>query len=93
MQQGQGVVCSSATELQLCEKCGFTPDEIVFMPDYPLPADLDRAEKLHCRVMLDGPGLVDEFAERGMLRGTGGLRINPGGVFRFGTSELQLEGL
>lgn len=90
-QQGEGVVCSSAVELELCEKCGFAPDEILFMPNYPTDADLEYAAKLHCRVMLDGPGLVEKFAARGLLTGTVGLRINPGGVFRFGTSEVRLD--
>ncbi len=91
--QGQGVVCSSAAELELCEKCGFAPEEILFMPNYPTDADLDCAARLRCRVMLDGPGLVEKMAQRGMLPKVVGLRVNPGGVFRYGTSETRLQGM
>ena len=90
---GQGVVCSSAAELLLCERCGFTPEEILFMPNYPTDADLDQAAGLGCRCMLDGPGLVEKYEERGMLRDGIGLRLNPGGVFRFGSSEVRLDDL
>lgn len=91
--QSQGVVCSSAAELELCERCGFLPEEILFMPNYPTDADLDRAAELGCGVILDGPGLLEKLEARGMLQKTMGLRINPGGVFRFGTAEVRLEGV
>ena len=90
-EEGQGVVCSSAAELELCFRCGFSPEEILFMPNYPTEEDLSQASKLSCKMMLDGPGLVDEFAGRGMLRDGIGLRINPGGVFRFGDSVVRLD--
>ncbi len=87
----QGVVCSSAAELQLCSACGFSGDQILFMPNYPLQEDLDWAAKLGCCLVMDGPDLIDEYARRDMLRGTIGLRINPGGIFRFGTTEIRLD--
>ena len=90
-ENGEGVVCSAAAELELCRRCGFLPEEIMFMPNYPSEADLDAAGALGCRVMLDGPGLVDAFAARGMLRDGIGLRLNPGGIFRFGSTEVQLD--
>ena len=90
-EQGEGVVCSSAAELELCSRCGFSSDEILFMPNYPTDADIDYAAKLHCRVMLDGPGLVEKFRAKGLLTNTVGLRVNPGGVFRFGASEARLD--
>ena len=89
--QGQGVVCSSAAELELCRRSGFSPEEILFMPNYPTKEDLDTAAELKCLVMLDGPGLVEDYAMRGILRDGIGLRINPGGVFRFGTAEVRLK--
>jgi diaminopimelate decarboxylase len=92
-QQGQGVVCSSAAELELCRRCGFQASEIMFMPNYPTQEDLDMAEALQCQVILDGPDLVGPMAKRSLLRGTVGLRLNPGGVFRYGNSEVRLEGV
>ena len=61
------------------------------MPNYPTEEDLDAAAGLQCRMMLDGPGLVEAYAERDMLRDGIGLRLNPGGVFRFGNSEVKLD--
>jgi diaminopimelate decarboxylase len=91
--QGQGVVCSSAAELELVRRCGFQADEILFMPNYPTDEDLDKAAQLQCQVILDGPDLVEPMAQRGLLRDTVGLRLNPGGVFRFGENEVRLEGI
>ena len=91
--QGQGVVCSSAAELLLCEKSGFSPEEILFMPNFPTKEDIQEAARLGCQVMLDGADLVEPFARAGMLRGTVGLRVNPGGVFRFGLTEVKLDGV
>ena len=91
--QGQGVVCSSASELLLCEKSGFSPEEILFMPNFPTDADIREAARLGCSVMLDGADLVEPYAKAGMLHGTVGLRVNPGGIFRFGLTEVRMEGV
>ena len=93
LEEGQGVVCSSAVELELCSRCGFSPNEIMFMPNYPTDEDLASAAELSCRMMLDGPGLLERFAKRDMLCDGIGLRINPGGIFRFGESEVRLDGV
>lgn len=90
-ESGCGVVCSSQAELTLCCKCGFTPDEILFMANYPTDGDLAAAANLGCRMILDGPGLVDRLEAMGPLPNTVGLRINPGGVFRFGKGEVRLD--
>lgn len=91
-QQGQGVVCSSAAELTLSRRCGFTPGEIMFLPNYPRHEDIQTAAELGCMVTLDSLELIDAFRAAGLLRGIVGLRINPGGVFRAGTIEARLEG-
>lgn len=90
-QLGHGVVCSSGVELELCEKCGFTAREIMFLPNYPRREDVEKAAELGCMVTLDSVDLIDEFGKKGMLKGTVGLRINPGGVFRAGMSEVRLD--
>ena len=92
-EEGSGVVCSSAAEMELCRACGFEPDEILFMSNYPEKRDIKAAAALGCPVILDGPGLTESYAELGMLNHGVGLRINPGGVFRFGLTEAQLDGL
>ena len=92
-QEGQGVVCSSAAELELCAKCGFTPDEMLFLPNYPKREDLRKAAAIGCMPVLDGEELIEQFDQSGLLKGTVGLRITPGGYFRFGTKEVKTQGI
>lgn len=89
--QGQSVVCSSKAELELCTACGFTPDEIMFLPNYPLEEDMAYAGQLGCQVTLDSLDLIELFQKHGLLKGTVGLRVNPGGVFRVGLGETWLD--
>ena len=91
--QGQGVVCSSAAELLLCQKCGFTPEEILFLPNFPREEDLDAAKEVGCMPVLDGSELADRFAEKGLLGDTVGLRITPKEPFRFGITEIATDGM
>lgn len=91
--QGQGVVCSSKAELELCTACGFTPEEIMFLPNYPLEEDIAYAGQLGCQITLDSLELIACFEAHGLLKGTVGLRVNPGGVFRVGNSETWLDGV
>ena len=88
---GHGVVCSSAAELELCTRCGFQAQEIVFLPNFPRREDVEKAAELGCMVTLDSVDLIDQFGELGLLKGTIGLRINPGGVFRAGLSDAWLD--
>ena len=88
---GHGVVCSSAAELELCTRCGFTPSEIMFLPNFPRREDVERAAELGCMVILDSTDLIDEFGKLGLLKGTVGVRVNPGGVFRAGLSDVRLD--
>lgn len=90
-QNGQGVVCSSAAELLLCQKCGFSPDEILFLPNYPRQEDLDAAKTVGCMPVLDGLELIEPFQRAGLLGDTVGLRITPEEIFRFGLSEVRTE--
>ena len=92
-QQGQGVVCSSAAELELCRRCGFTGDEILFLPNFPRQEDLEKAREVGCMPVLDGPELIDRFGALGLLGNTVGLRITPEEIFRFGLTEVQTEGI
>lgn len=91
--EGQGVVCSSAAELNLCRRCGFGPEEILFLPNYPREEDLHMAAEIGCMPVLDSRDLVEDFWEKGLLHGTVGLRINPEGYFRFGLQEVNTEGI
>ena len=91
--QGQGVVCSSAAELILCRNCGFTPDEILFLPNFPREEDLNTAKEIGCMPVLDGAELADRFAAKGLLGDTVGLRITPRETFRFGLTEVPTDSI
>ena len=91
--QGQGVVCSSAAELVLCKKCGFTPEEILFLPNFPRDEDLAAAKEVGCMPVLDGAELADRFYAAGLLGDTVGLRITPKEPFRFGLNEVATDGI
>ena len=91
--QRQGVVCSSAAELILCRNCGFTPDEILFLPNFPREEDLNTAKEIGCMPVLDGAELADRFAAKGLLGDTVGLRITPRETFRFGLTEVPTDSI
>ncbi len=91
-EMGHGVVCSSAAELELCERCGFLPEEILFLPNYPRHEDLEKARTVGCSVILDGFDLIKDFEKCNLLRGTVGIRVTPDGIFRFGETEVKTEG-
>lgn len=91
-ENGQGVVCSSAAELELCFRCGFTPEEILFLPNYPRDEDLRKAKEVGCMPILDGGELAEKFEKFGLLQDTVGMRITPEGIFRFGETEVKTEG-
>lgn len=91
-EMGQGVVCSSAAELELCRRCGFPPDEILFLPNYPRDEDLKKAAEVGCMPILDAMELLPDFEKYGLLHGTVGMRVTPEGIFRFGGKEVKTEG-
>ena len=89
---GHGVVCSSAVELKLAEKAGFTPEETLFSPNFPLQQDMELAGEIGVSAVLDGDYLVDDFAKYGLLRGTVGMRFNPGGEYYVNKNKVSAPG-
>ena len=79
-EEGCGMVCSSGAELSLCQRCGFGPRDVLFLPNYPLPKDVALAASQGVQVILDGPESA-AFAAAGCALDTVGLRYNPGGEF------------
>lgn len=92
-EQGQGVVCSSATELELCKKCGFTENEILFLPNYPGEEDLIKASEVGCMPVLDGFELIDDFAAHNLLSHSVGLRVKPEELFGFGKKQIWTDSM
>ncbi len=74
---GCGMVCSTGTELLLCERCGIPMRDVLFLPNYPTDTDLKTAARLGVSLILDGPGAA-RLAKAGCAMETVGLRYNPG---------------
>ena len=92
-EEGCGMDCSSLTELMLCEKLGYTGDDIMFSSnDTPLE-DFELAGKLGGIINLDDITHID-FLEKAL----GGLpericcRYNPGGNFEISNTIMDSPG-
>lgn len=87
-EEGCGTDCSSATELMLSEKCGFSGSEIMFSSNETPASEYELAARLGAIINLD------DFTHIGFLQETLGYipetiscRFNPGGIFRLGESK------
>lgn len=89
---GHGVVCSSAVELKLAETAGFTREDILFSPNFPLRQDMELAGKMGVSSVLDGDYLLEDFAMNGLLKGTVGMRFNPGGEYYVNGNKVSAPG-
>ena len=92
-EQGQGLVCSSAAELESCRRAGFGPDEILFLPNFPREEDLKKAAETGCMPVLDSLELIEDFERFGLLGDTVGLRVRPDDVFVYGNSQAKMDGM
>ncbi len=91
-QAGHGAVCSSAVELHLAQKAGFSPEEMLFCPNFPLSEDMELAGKWGVPSVLDGDYLIEDFQAYGLLKGTVGLRFNPGGKYYVNGNPVSAPG-
>ncbi|MBE6991482.1 MAG: diaminopimelate decarboxylase [Ruminococcaceae bacterium] len=89
---GHGVVCSSAVELRVAKAAGFAPGEILFSPNFPNRQDIEMAAEMGVSVVLDGDYLTDDFAQYGLLKGTVGMRFNPGGEYYVNKNKVSAPG-
>lgn len=88
-EEGQGVVCSSGTEMLLARKCGFTGEEILFLPNYPRPDDLALAAEVGCIPILDGGAYLEDYMAAGLIGDFVGLRVKPDEYFTFGEKVIS----
>lgn len=89
---GHGAVCSSAVELKLAQMAGFTPEQMLFSPNFPLTEDIEQAGKLGVSAVLDGDYLVEDFYKNGLLNGVPGMRFNPGGEYYVNKNKVSAPG-
>lgn len=87
-EEGCGTDCSSATELLLSAKCGFSGSEIMFSSNETPASEYELAAKLGATINLDDFTHIDFLKETlGYIPETISCRFNPGGVFQLGASK------
>lgn len=89
-EEGCGTDCSSLTELQMSDACGFSGHEIMFSSnDTPLE-EYKFASKLGAIINLDDFSNIEEVYETlGSFPETMCLRFNPGGYFRIANNIMD----
>ena len=91
-EEGCGVDCSSYTELQLSEACGFAGSEIMFSSNDTPAEDMKKAYDLGAFINLDDLTHVDFLAKVAGVPKTVFCRYNPGGTFDLGNGIMDNPG-
>lgn len=81
-EEGCGSDCSSLTELQMSDACGFGGEDIMFSSNNTPAGEFALAHSLGAIINLDDITHIDQVrAECGALPKKMSIRLNPGGVF------------
>ncbi len=80
-EEGCGTDCSSLTELQMSDACGFKGHDIMFSANETPVADLQLASKLGVIINLDDITHIDYLEQVAFIPETICCRYNPGGHF------------
>ena len=91
-EEGCGVDCSSLTELQMSEACGFTGSDIMFSSNVTPAEEYVKAKELDAYINLDDITHIDFLKEHAGIPETICCRFNPGGVFKMGTDIMDNPG-
>lgn len=92
-EEGCGADCSSYTELQMSDVCGFKGEEIMFSSNVTPVADFKLADKLGATINFDDITHIDFFRENiGPLPKRVSCRFNPGGVFQVSNDIMDNPG-
>lgn len=92
-EQGCGVDCSSLTELQMADACGFGSGEIMFSSNNTPIEEFGVASDLGAIINLDDITHIEYVEEVcGELPKTMSCRYNPGGVFVLGNGIMDHPG-
>lgn len=84
---GCGVVCTTAAELRLAQRCGFAGAQVCYAPRLPDAAGEALAEALDAIFLIDDPALRPGYLPRQVL-----LRVCPGGKLLWrGRTAVQTE--
>ncbi|ETP72377.1 diaminopimelate decarboxylase [Lachnospiraceae bacterium JC7] len=89
-EEGCGTDCSSLTELQMSDACGFSGHEIMFSSNETPLSEYKFCEKLGGIINLDDFTNIEELEETlGYLPETLSLRYNPGGYFTIANTIMD----
>lgn len=91
-EEGCGVDCSSLTELQMSEACGFKGSDIMFSSNVTPAEEYVKAKELGAYINLDDITHIDFLKEHAGIPETICCRFNPGGVFKMGTDIMDNPG-
>ncbi len=91
-EEGCGVDCSSMTELQMSEACGFKGSDIMFSSNVTPAEEYVKAKELDAYINLDDITHIDFLKEHAGIPETICCRYNPGGVFKMGTDIMDNPG-
>ncbi len=91
-EEGCGVDCSSATELLMSERSGFSGEEIMFSSNATPASEFRLARRLGATINLDDFSHIAFLEEAAGLPETICCRFNPGGVFRLGNDIMDQPG-
>ncbi|MCR5202022.1 MAG: diaminopimelate decarboxylase [Lachnospiraceae bacterium] len=91
-EEGCGVDCSSLTELELSEACGFTGEDIMFSSNVTPAEEYVYAKKLNAYINLDDFSHIDFLKDCAGIPETICCRFNPGGKFSLGTDIMDNPG-
>ncbi len=87
-EEGCGVDCSSLTELLMCQRCGFSGEEIMFSSNDTPAEEFALAHQLGATINLDDITHIDFLKNTiGTIPKKISCRYNPGGVFTLGESK------
>ncbi len=89
-EEGCGTDCSSLTELQMSDACGFSGHEIMFSSNETPLSEYKFCEKIGGIINLDDFTNIEELEETlGYLPETLSLRYNPGGYFTIANTIMD----
>ncbi len=88
-EEGCGVDCSSLTELQMADACGFSGSDIMFSSNVTPEEDYRFAHKLGAYINLDDLTHVDYLDKLTGIPETISCRFNAGGKFQISTAIMD----
>ncbi len=91
-EEGCGVDCSSYTELQMSDVCGFSGEDIMFSSNDTPAEDFQLARKLNAIINLDDITHIAFLEKVADIPETVCLRYNPGGDFKINNAIMDTPG-